>query len=51
MIYVDIPTHPEIRALIETRADACVSLYLPTTSETQHVTISRNAFDNLTQRH
>jgi hypothetical protein len=49
MLYVDIPTHPEIRALIETRADACVSIFLPTTPETQNVTLSRIAFGNLTR--
>lgn len=49
MLYVDIPTHPEIRALIETRADACVSIYLPTTPETQNVTLSRISFGNLTR--
>ena len=49
MLYVDIPTSPEIRALIETRADACVSIYLPTTPETQNVTLSRISFGNLTR--
>jgi hypothetical protein len=34
MLYVDIPTQPEIRALFEARADACVSIYLPTTCPT-----------------
>jgi hypothetical protein len=47
MLYVDIPTHPEIRALFEARADACVSIYLPTTPETQNVTLSRISFGNL----
>jgi hypothetical protein len=49
MLYVDIPTNLEIRALIEIRADACVSLYLPTTPETQNVTLSRISFGNLTR--
>jgi hypothetical protein len=49
MLYVDIPTRPEIRALIEARADACVSIYLQTTPETQHVAGSRIAFGNLTR--
>jgi hypothetical protein len=49
MLYVDIPTHPEIRALFEARADACVSIYLPTTPETQNVTLSRISFGNLTR--
>ena len=33
MLHVDIPTLPEIRALIAARADACVSIYVPTTPE------------------
>ena len=49
MLYVDILTHPEILALIETRADACVSIYLPTTPETQNVTLNRISFGNLTR--
>ncbi len=49
MLYVDIPPPPEIRALIEARADACVSIYLPTTPETQNVTLSRISFGNLTR--
>ncbi len=49
MLYVDIPTQLEIRALIETRADTCVSIYLPTTPETQDVTRSRISFGNLTR--
>jgi hypothetical protein len=47
MLHVDIPTLPEIRALIAARADACVSIYLPTTPQTQHVTGSRIVFSNL----
>lgn len=47
MLYVDIPTDPEIRALFEARADACVSIYLPTTPATQNVTRSRISFGNL----
>ena len=49
MLYVDIPTLPEIRALIAARADACVSIYLPTTPHTQDVKGSRIAFGNLTR--
>ena len=48
MLYVDIPTLPEIRALHATRADACVSVYLPTTPQTQDVKASRIAFGNQT---
>ena len=49
MLHVDIPTLPEIRALITARADICVSIYLPTTPQTQHVAASRIAFGNLTK--
>ncbi len=49
MLYVDIPTLPEIRALIAARADACVSIYVSTTPQTQHVKESRIAFGNLTK--
>jgi hypothetical protein len=49
VLHVDIPTLPEIRALIAARADACVSIYLPTTPQTQHVAGSRVAFGNLTR--
>jgi hypothetical protein len=41
MLYVDIPTLPELRALASTRADACVSVYLPTTPLTQKTKGSR----------
>lgn len=49
MLHVDIPTRPELRALIGTRADACVSIYVPTTPQTQHVEGSRIALGNLTR--
>lgn len=47
MLHVDIPTLPELRALIAVRADACVSIYVSTTPQTQHVAASRKAFGNL----
>jgi hypothetical protein len=47
MLFVDIPTPPEMRALIAVRADACVSIYVSTTPQTQHVKASRIAFGNL----
>ena len=47
MLYVDIPTLSEIRALIAARADACISIYVSTTPETQHIKASRIAFGNL----
>jgi hypothetical protein len=49
MLFVDIPTQSEMRSLIATRADACVSIYLSTTPQTQHVKASRIAFGNLTK--
>jgi hypothetical protein len=49
VLHVDIPTLPEIRALIAARADACVSIFVPTTPQTNHVTGSRIAFGNLTR--
>ncbi|MBX9590802.1 MAG: hypothetical protein K2X43_15945 [Hyphomonadaceae bacterium] len=47
MLYVDIPTLPEFRALAATRADACVSIYLPTTPVTQNTAASRIELRNL----
>ncbi len=47
MLYVDIPTHSEFKALAERRADACVSVYVPTTPITQNVDASRIALKNL----
>ncbi len=49
MLYVDIPTLPEFRALATMRADACVSLYLPTTPLTQQAAASRIELGNLTK--
>ncbi len=47
MLYVDIPTLPELRALAETRADACVAIYLPTTPLSQASSASRTELKNL----
>lgn len=47
MLHTDIPTLPEIRSLIASRADACISIYLSTTPQTQQVGVSRIAFKNL----
>jgi hypothetical protein len=46
-LYVDIPTLPELRALAETRADACVSIYLPTSPLPQESPAQRTAYRNL----
>src|SRR5262245_11012947 len=47
MLYVDIPTANEFRALAETRADACVSIYLPTSPLPQESATSRVELKNL----
>lgn len=49
MLYVDIPDRNELRSLMETRADACVSIYLPTTAQTQDIDQARIEFGNLTK--
>lgn len=36
MLYVDIPTLPELKALISVREYACLSIYVSTTSQTQN---------------
>ncbi|MEX2451320.1 MAG: hypothetical protein WD407_10735 [Rhodospirillales bacterium] len=50
MLYVDIPTLPEFKALNETRADACVSIYLKTTPLTQNSDASRIELGNLVRQ-
>lgn len=47
MLYVDIPTLPDLRTLALARADACVSIYLPTTPLTQDIGAARIALGNL----
>ncbi len=47
MLYVDIPTLPELRALATARADACVSIYLSTTPLPQESATSRTELRNL----
>jgi Bacterial archaeo-eukaryotic release factor family 11 len=49
MLYVDIPTTSEFRALAEWRADACVSIYVPTTPLTQGTDASRIELRNLSR--
>jgi hypothetical protein len=41
MLYVDIPTLPEFKALATVRGDGCVSIYLPTTPLPQETSVSR----------
>lgn len=47
MLHLDIPTHEQIQILFQTRADACVSIYLPTTHLSQHTDVSRIELGNL----
>jgi hypothetical protein len=49
MLHIDVPTLAEFRALHQARADACVSIYVSTTPQTQNVKASRIAFKNLVQ--
>lgn len=50
MLFVDIPTHQDIKALNNRRSDACVSLYLPTTPLTQQVGISHTELRKLSKQ-
>lgn len=47
MLYVDIPTQPEIGRLVSERGAALVSLYLKTTPETQHIDAARTRLKQL----
>ncbi|HEY1297053.1 MAG TPA: hypothetical protein VGJ60_28585 [Chloroflexota bacterium] len=47
MLYVDIPTLAEFRALADTRADMCVSLCVPTSPLPQEAAMSRTELGNL----
>ncbi len=51
MLYVDIPTQQDIKALNKRRADACVSIYLPTTPLTQDAVKSHTELKNLSSGH
>jgi hypothetical protein len=50
MLYVDTPALQDFRSLNDLRADACVSVYLPTTPLTQEVDTSRITFGNLAKQ-
>lgn len=50
MLYVDVPTRPEFNALNKVRADACVSIYLPTTPLSQDTDVSRIELGNLAKQ-
>jgi hypothetical protein len=47
MLHIDIPTLAEFKALAAMRADAFVSLYLPTSPLSEHVEANRIAFKAL----
>jgi hypothetical protein len=47
MLYVDIPTAPELAKLVAARGEASVSFYLRTTPETQNIGTSRIELGNL----
>lgn len=47
MLYVDIPTQPEVQKLVESRHEASVSFYLPTTPETQNIEKARIRLGNM----
>ena len=47
MLHVDIPTLPDVKALVAMRADACVSIYLDTTPLTQDAGAARIELGNL----
>ncbi len=47
MLYVDLPSRTEFENLARRRADACVSIYLPTTPLTQQAQENRIEFRNL----
>lgn len=46
MLYVDIPTRSEFKALYDVRDDACVSIYLQTTPLTQEIGAARIQLGN-----
>jgi hypothetical protein len=47
MLYVDIPTAPELAKLVAARAEASLSFYLRTTPETQNIGAARIELGNL----
>lgn len=47
MLHVDIPSHDDLRSLLTTRDDTCVSVYVATTPITTEVEASRIEFKNL----
>ena len=50
MLHIDLPTTEQFRALSRARADACVSIYLETTSLSQHTDAARIELGNLLKK-
>ncbi|TXL72977.1 hypothetical protein FHP25_23360 [Vineibacter terrae] len=50
MPYVEMPSLQEFKSLRATRADACVSIYLPTTPAAQDSGVEATAFGNLAKQ-
>ncbi|MBL4696241.1 MAG: hypothetical protein JKY77_05750 [Rhizobiaceae bacterium] len=50
MLYVDVPTWPEFKALTETRRDACVSIYVTTTPLSQDTDGCRIELGNMAKQ-
>jgi len=50
LIHIDLPTTHEITDLSRERADACVSIYLPTTPLTQNIGAARIEYGNLVKQ-
>ena len=50
MLYVDIPTMPELQKLVAARGEAMLSFYMPTTPETQHIGQARTELGNLLKK-
>ncbi len=47
MLYLDLPTVSQLKRLMQTRSDACVSIYLETTPLSQHTDAARIELGNL----
>src|SRR5258705_1634691 len=47
MVYIDIPTLPEFKALAQIKGEVCVSLYLPTSPLGESAQLNRTAFKDI----
>ncbi|MCA3554429.1 hypothetical protein [Aestuariivirga sp.] len=50
MLHIDLPATQDIAELSRERADACVSIYLPTTPVTQNIRAARIEYGNLVKQ-